>query len=320
MKKKLIGLLLSLSSISFASEVCEINSNDLLKELISDHPSIMMSQEIIKGSKSRIDSAYWGFFPTPSVDVSAKEGDRYTTVARLDQPVWTGGKLTSTYDIAKSREEVSLNELKETSFNLIENYFTLLEKYTQSKSNIIELEEGLANLSDLEKMLKRRISSGISTPSDNELLKARIQHTQSDLLLAKNRYKVSIMQLELILDKKLSCDINLENIKILHSNNIEDTIDRLLAFHPSLYKANSQIQTAKYQLDNTKASIMPNLSLRAEYRRGDLYNDDYNKEDSNQSLVYLTFTANTKAGLSSLSDIQEAKIKINEHLKINIFN
>lgn len=312
MKRKIIGIILGLTSLSFASEVCETNSNELMKQLVSNHPSIKMSQEIIKASRQRIDSAFWGFFPTPSVDVSAKDGDRYTTVARLDQPIWTGGKLTSQYDMAKSKEEESLNELKETSFYLIENYLTILEKYTQATANIKELNEGLDNLLELKEMLKRRIDSGVSSTSDNELLNARIQQTKSDLILAENRHKVAIMQLELILDRKLTCDINLNRINILHSNKIEDTIDRLLQFHPTIYKTNSQIQTAKYELDNTKASIMPNLSLRGEHRRGDLYNEDYDRDSSNQSVVYLTFTANTKAGLSALSDIEAARLKVNE--------
>ncbi|RXI37608.1 hypothetical protein CRU99_11670 [Malaciobacter mytili] len=312
MKKKIIGIILSITSLSFASEVCEIGSNELMKQLVSNHPSIKMSQEIIKASKERIDSAFWGFFPTPSVDVSAKNSDRYTTVARLDQPIWTGGKLTSNYDIAQSKEKESLYELGETSFNLIENYFVILEKYIQSKSNIDELNIGLNNLLELKEMLERRIDSGISSTSDSELLKARIQQIRSDLILAQNRLKVSIMQLELILDKKLDCEIDLNKIILLHSSNIEDSINRLLSFHPSVFKINSQIQTAKYELENTKASIMPNLSLRGEHRRGDLYNENYDKENSNQSVVYLTFTASTNAGLSALSNIEAARIKVNE--------
>ena len=312
MKKKILGVLLGLSSLSFASEVCNTDSNELMSQLVSNHPSIKMSQEMIKASKQRVDSAYWNFYPTPSVDVSAKDGDSYTTVARLEQPIWTGGKLSSQYDMAISKEEESLNELKETSFFLIENYLTILEKYAQSKFNILELEEGLGNLLELKKMLQRRINSGVSSDSDNELLKARIQQIKSDLVLAKNRQKVAVMQLELILDKKLKCDINLKKVDILHNNNIEDTINNLLSSHPTIFKTNSQIKIAKHKLENTKASIMPNLSLRAEHRRGDLYNDDYDRDSSNQTIVYLTFTASTNAGLSAFSDIEAAKLRVNE--------
>ena len=106
MKIKTSLIISLITTVSFASEVCKTNSDELLSLLLSNHPSIKMSQEMIKGAQERVDSAFWGFFPTPSVDVSAKDSDSYTTVARLDQPVWTGGKLTSNYDIATSKEKV----------------------------------------------------------------------------------------------------------------------------------------------------------------------------------------------------------------------
>lgn len=310
MKNKLL-LTALLSLPVFGNDMCKTNSDELLSKLVTNHPSIKMSQEIIKGAKERVDSAFWGFFPTPSVDVSARDSDRNVAVARLDQPVWTGGKLTSKYDMATSKEKENIFELEETSYRLIENFLNVLENYTQSKANIIELQEGLKNLNEFNEMLDRRMDAGVSSNSDKDLLNARIEQINSDMIVAKNRYKVATLQLELMLDTKINCDVNLNNVLLIHSNNIEDSIHRLLEFHPALKKSDAQIQTTKYELDNTKASIMPNVSLRAEHREGDLYNDNYDKS-TNQNLVYMTFTATTNAGLSAMSDIAAAKIKINE--------
>ena len=311
MKKKLSLVMYLLTSVSFASEVCKTDSDELLSQLLLNHPSIKMSQEVIKGAQKRVDSAFWGFFPTPSVDVSAKDNDRYTTVARLDQPIWTGGKLTSKYDIATSKEKENIFELEENSYKLIENYLNILENYLQSKANIIELKEGAENLNKFSQMLDRRMEAGVSSNSDKDLLNARVEQIKSDMILAKNRFKVATLQLELLLDTKIDCDINFKDINILHSNDIEDSIKRLLDFHPSLKKSLAQIETSKYEEDNTKAAIMPNLNLRFEHREGDLYTDDYDKSND-QDIVYLAFTATTNSGLSSFSDMAAAKIKINE--------
>ena len=283
-----------------------------MEQLISNHPSIKMAQEMVKASQKRVDSAFWEFFPTPSVDVSAKNGDRYTTVARLDQPIWTGGKLTSQYDMARSKEKENLYLLQENSYKLIENFLSILENYIQAKNNIFQLQIGLDKHYELLKMLERRMDAGVSSSSDESLLQSRIEQINSDMASAKNRYKVAVMQLELMLERKLNCDVELANINLLHSKHIENSIDRMLNSHPSLQKANLEIQTAKYELDNTKSSIMPNVSLRAEHIRGDLYNENYDKDSSNQSVVYVTFTASTNAGLSAISDIQAAKIRVNE--------
>ena len=133
MKIKLSLIACIFTTISFASEVCKTDSDDMLSQLLSNHPSVKMSQEVIKGAKESVDSAYWGFFPTPSVDVSGKDSDRHTAVARLDQPIWTGGKLTSKYDMATSKEKENVYELEENSYKLIESYLNILESYLQEK-------------------------------------------------------------------------------------------------------------------------------------------------------------------------------------------
>jgi outer membrane protein, adhesin transport system len=295
----------------FGNEMCKTNSDELMSKLVANHPSIKMSQEMIKGAKERIDSAFWGFFPTPSVDVSARDSDRNVTVARLDQPLWTGGKLTSKYDMATSKEQENLFDLQATSYKLIENYLNVLDSYAQSKANIVELQIGLNNLNRLNDMLDRRMDAGVSSNSDKDLLNARIEQINSDMIMAKNKYKVAILQLELMLDTKIDCDVNIKEIQLNHSNNIEDYINRLLSYHPALKKSTAEIQTTKYELDNTKASIMPNVSVRAEHREGDLYDKNYDKSND-QSLIYVALTASTGAGLSSMSDIAAAKVKINE--------
>lgn len=180
-----------------------------------------------------------------------------------------------------------------------------------SKANIVELQIGLNNLNRLNDMLDRRMDAGVSSNSDKDLLNARIEQINSDMIMAKNKYKVAILQLELMLDTKIDCNVNIKEIQLNHSNNIEDYINRLLSYHPALKKSTAEIQTTKYELDNTKASIMPNVSVRAEHREGDLYDKNYDKSND-QSLIYVALTASTGAGLSSMSDIAAAKVKINE--------
>lgn len=307
--KKSFLLILLTCNIGFSYEICKTNSDELLSQLVINHPSIKMSQESINIARERIDSAFWGFFPTPSVDISARDNDRNLTTARIEQPIWTGGKLTSNYELATSKEKENIYGLQETSYKLIENFLNMLNTYMQSKANLIELEEGLSNLNKFDEMLTRRIEAGISSDSDKNLLNARIEQINSEIMLAKNRYKVSKMQLELILDREILCDINLKNI-ILKDLNIEDSLNSLITNHPSVKKAQIQIETTKYELDNKKASYMPNVTLRAEHRDGDLYYKD--TKDDNQDLVYVNLTANFGAGLSAMSEIKASKLRVNE--------
>ncbi len=298
-------------NLSFASSVCETKTNEILTRLVENHPNLKMSQEILKGSTEKIDAAMWNFYPTPSLDISARDEDRHTVVARLEQPLWTGGKLTSNYNIAISRDKENFYSLQETSYKLIDEILNILENYLQSKMNIIELEEGLLNLQKFDEMINRRIDAGVSSNSDKDLLNARLEQIKSDLIMAQNRHKVSLSQLELFLDTKIECDINLSNDKLNEIDNLEDSIKKMIELHPSLKRLDYEIETAKNELESIKSSIMPNLELRAEHREGDLYQRDYNK-NNNQDLIYLSFNMTTNAGLSIKSNINAARIKINE--------
>jgi len=309
--KKILLLSLIFLNLSYSNQVCSVDSNELLSYLIPNHPSIKMSQQTINGANEKIDAAKWGYFPTPSVEVSARDEERYNTTVRIEQPIWTGGKLTSRHNIEISKGEEALYSLEENSYKLMENFFNVLENYAQATSQIKEFQDGLDTLYSLDEMLDRRMEAGVSSSSDKDLLKSRIDQINSDLILAKNRYKISIMQLELMLDRKVECNINLNKITVLHNNLIENSLERMKEFHPSLKKADKEIQTSEYELDNTKASIMPNLNLRLEHKNGDLYNENYDKSN-NQNIVYLAFSATTNAGLSALSEINAAKIKVLE--------
>ena len=87
LKIKLSLIACIFTTISFASEVCKTDSDDMLSQLLLKHPSVKMSQEAIKGAKYKVDSAFWNYFPTPSVDFSARDEGRNTTVARVEQPL-----------------------------------------------------------------------------------------------------------------------------------------------------------------------------------------------------------------------------------------
>ena len=309
MNNKIILSILFASVSSFASDICQINSSELLNEILLSHPSIQASSEAIKGSDARIDSAKWGYYPTPSVEMSVKDKDRYTTVARLDQPLWTGGKLDSAYDIATSKKNETMYEFQETSYKLIENFLSILQNYTTSKANIIELEKGLKTLNEFSEMLDRRVDAGVSPYADKELINSRIKQINSDLIVAKNKYKVSLLQIEQLLSHTMKCGINVSSVNVLESNDIETLIKKMLDSHPSFKKIAHQIKTAQFELESTKASVMPDLKLRAEHQRGSLYDDNTNLS---QNLIYATFSVTTHAGLSAFSNVEAAKVKVHQ--------
>lgn len=282
--------------------------SDILKSTYSYYPSLKLSSEQVKEAQLNIDSAMWGFYPTPSVDVSARNG-KSLTVARVDQPLWTGGKLTSNVDIAKAKKEEITLSSDEIAYRLTESIFNILQTYFQAKYSIEALKKGKDRLLKLNEMLQRRIEAGVSSKSDNDLIASRINQLEADLISYQTKMKIASLQLENFTGEKIG-DIVLENnnnITFIDTQTSIDMTDLLLSSNPTLKKLESMVKTASLEAQKAEALIYPNLSLRAEHQRGSLYD---NATNTNESLIYLTLQASTGAGLSMVSNIEASKVKI----------
>lgn len=290
---------------------CQVFFKDLLADGLSSHPSISMSKDILEGAEHGVDSAFWGYFPTPSVDVSVVDKDKTQTTFRLDQPLWTGGELDSTYEKAKAKKDEALHSYDEYQYKLIENYVTTLENYLQAERNIEVLNDNKRQFNDLHEMLDRMITAGISSDSDKNLLQSRLAMIYSDLVVAKAKLKVSKIQFEILGSKQIDCNVKFQYTELFTSNiDIEKLIEDELNFHPSLKEIDAQIRSAISEVDRTKSKIWPNLILRAEHREGSIY--DEIAEPADQNLLYVTFQFTPGAGLSSLSNINEAKMNVSK--------
>lgn len=288
------------------SGTCVSSVETLMNASFKTYPSIQASRYIIQGADAQVEGAKWNYFPTPSVDVSQGSGRTGTTM-RLDQPLWTGGKLDATVDIAQSRKNESLYALDESAYVLMENLLRVLQNYVQADGSIYALEDGKQQLEVFDQMLSRRIEAGVSSLADSELIKSRLSQISADLTVARSKRNTARSQLELLIGGKLECDIEFGNNKIIRQTTpIEQMMDQMIQTHPSLKKLTEQIKTAEAEKERAKAVIWPNVSLRAEHLRGSMYSD----QSVTDNLVYVAVSMSPGAGLSALSSIQSAESKI----------
>ncbi len=314
MAKRLLLLLLLLATLHSAENTLRVGNSDaclysvetLMNGSFKTYPSIQSSRYIIQGADASLEGAKWNYFPTPSVDVSQGSGRTGTTI-RLDQPLWTGGKLDATFDIAQSRKNEAEFALDETAYTLIENLLRVLQNYVQADGSIHANEEGKKQLELFEQMLSRRIEAGVSSVADSELIKSRLSQINADLVVAKSKQKTAQSQLELLIGSRLECGIDFGNKNVLEQKaQIDEMTAQMLSTHPTLKKLSEQIKTAEAEKTKAKAVIWPNVSLRAEHIRGSMYSD----QSTTDNLVYVAVSMSPGAGLSALSGIQNAEAKV----------
>ena len=310
-----VAMILTIFSSLYSSDTTFHISNDttcvyrvetLLNASFKTYPSIQVSRYMIQGADAQVEGAKWSYFPTPSVDVSQASGRRSTTF-RLDQPLWTGGKLDASFDIAQSRKNESEFALDESSYLLVDNFLRILQNYVQADRSITAYQEGKKQLELFEEMLSRRIEAGVSSLADRELIKSRLAQINADLTVSLLKRKTSQEQLELLISNRMECGIEFENQNVLQQRTpIDQMMQQMLGSHPSLKKLSAQIKTAEAERAKAKAALWPNVSLRAEHQNGSLYFDQTNSNNQ----IYVSVQASPGAGLSSLSNIQSAEAKV----------
>ena len=81
----------------------------LIASSLASHPAAQGQRALVQSAEAGVDSARWQFYPTPSVSIetanagaadSLYQGDSRVSTMRLQQALWTGGRLSSGMDKA----------------------------------------------------------------------------------------------------------------------------------------------------------------------------------------------------------------------------
>lgn len=295
--------------IVFIFSVIQLFANtsveDLISKVVNNHPSITMSKEAIKSSEEGVDSAMWQYFPTPSVEVARGSNSNQIT-ARLEQPIWTAGRLDANYNKALSGEKEALFELEEKKYKLIEMILTHSQNYVQAKYSKEALIDGIIRLDSFSEMIDRRISVGLSSISDKRLLELRLSQIKSDFISAEHKERTALKQLSLLLGEKITQIDFTDNI-FVENKSTEELISKIDEVSPTLARYEEKIKGAIYDIDKEEASLYPTLTVAAEHRKGDIYTENYN---TTNNAIYLKLQSQFGAGLSNLSKVKQAKIEL----------
>jgi adhesin transport system outer membrane protein len=289
------------------NKACTKEVGQLLEDAYKHYPSIRASKQFVLSAKAEVESTKWNYFPTPTVDYSTGAGGRTGGNFRLDQPIWTGGKLDALSEASASRERQAQAMLDESAYSLATIFLNLLEQFVQADGEIKSFTKGKEQLEKFSEMLIRRVEAGVSSESDHALLQSRIAQVEADLITAKSRFLMAKSQLEVLIGKPLECGISFKNDALIRRNmSFGKLKDEMLSSHPTLKTYEAQIAITQAEKKGTDAAILPNVSLRAERQRGSVFVDGIQTD----TLVYGAVTFSPGAGLSALSNSENAKYKV----------
>lgn len=280
------------------------------------HPTVQAGLSQIESARQDVEGAKWQFMPTPSIgaEKSSKAADnltdRRTTYARLQQPLWTGGRLTSQLDKAQAQETVVGLVLEEQRQSLSTRWLQLWAEVQVSELK----EKALAQSEDQHRkyvtQVQNRAQAGHSPRSDVQLSLTRLAAVQAELEQARAQKRQAISRLEQMYGSpmptaSIAWTASLQNTAATNTQptrTAQDWLAQVEDKHPSLQKAKAVMRNVQADVALAKSRTTPEV-----YVRGEIINGDISKTNRQ---IYIGVSSSFGAGLSTLSTIAAAQAKL----------
>lgn len=290
--------ILNTATNAFAQGSDELHQ--LLFSVWENHPTLKAKRADRNATRAGVTVAERQFWPTPSVssDIGPADaqGRTQATTARITYPLFTGGQLSADLEIADLKHRLAETEIEIVGRDLVMQFIDLYRTWWLHSARIDNYQMALAQMDNLIQTLKRRATAGVSAKQD--LAQAELQwlRMQDDL-------RQTLKQRDSVLADMVTFGgqgMWPKHYPLLHwprapFAQIPDLTGRVLATHPSISLSDWQTALAQAELKRSKASALPNISLRLEKQYG-----AYQGTQSPASRVFLNSQFTLGAGLSAI--------------------
>jgi adhesin transport system outer membrane protein len=307
-----VVIFFALFSINASAQKLE----NLIALALSSNPLTKSQQSLVESAKVGVDSAKWQFYPTPSVSVEMAntsssdllyQGDKRVSIGRIQQPLWTGGRLTAGVNKAEAGLAVSQASLEEARLQLglrvVQAYGDWLSAHLKTLAN----EKSLATHIRLHDQVKRRVNEGTSANSDLTLAIARLEAISAELTAVRAQGEVAIARLGQFLGNPVDAALLMKEVALPYSltGNMQEILEQAIDMNPSIIKAQATARVQEVVIDEKRADLSPEVFVRAERQYGNY--TFANGPPENRFFVGLT--SRFGAGLSTLSGIEAARLQ-----------
>ena len=309
----IIGLLLVVQPVQ------AIDLKQLIALSLQSHPSIASQQLTVKSGEADVNSANWQFYPTPNLQVSTGsfsdrsvfgDFDEVKATVSLEQPLWTGGRLTGGLDKANSALNEERERLRQTqralAFRVVQSYGDWLSASLRMKG----WEESLATHFRLKSSVGRRLVEGVASKSDQLLANSRLQSVIADLAAVRAQEQVALSTLsQLVGEKMMSQQMGISLPLPSQTDNLEQMMEQALALSPDVQQALDLVDVAKADLVIQESERWPDLFFRAEHQFGTRQALQSSQSDTRpDTRVSVGLRTKFGAGLSTFSGANASRL------------
>ena len=320
MRRAVRTLLLVLPLFSGAAQASSLPG--LITTVLAVHPSLRAQRALGSSSQEAVNAARWQFYPTLSVnmeqartseqDPSYRAGNNRVTTVRLQQPIWTGGRLTSSLNRAQASALAADAGLavarQDLALRVVQAYADWYGGYIKTTA----YEKSLQSHLRLRQQILQRIAHGVSAANDLTLVSGRIEQTQAELITSQAQQQAALSRLSQLsgipidgatLAGDLSRPLGLPEAS-------QRLVEQAQSDNPNIARLIANVQIQEAEMASRKAALTPEVYVRAERQYGNVSLGN----TPPQNRVFLGVSSNFGAGLSELSEVSGAQARLDAAL------
>lgn len=296
----LLGMLAHACSV-FASTTWTLEA--ALRAALATHPLIESRRASEEAARAERAAAEWQRYPTPSLEMAQQSSGGGGFLLRVDQPIWTGGKITADIDSAKQRERAShaftLEAHEEVALKVIDAIVEIARQQARARhaAQSVNAHEKLLN------MIRRRVQQEVSPVSDQRLAESRLFASLGEMSAIEQQRRAALTQLSQLVNGQVDA-VDVASIEASVKDlpeQLDQVLSDALTHAPVLQRIMAEIDAASAEIKSRRASFLPHLYLRLERKQG----------DTSDVRAMLVLQAQPGAGLSALSGIDAALARRN---------
>lgn len=275
--------------------------SELLQQSLASHPNVLAKRASAAAAESDHDSALWQRFPTPSLQTISGAGLATATgnLSRfqLQQPLWTGGRITAAIDATQFRKNAADSVVNETRQDLS---LRVVAAYVEASRQQWREEQGRRGVEEHRRLLgliDRRVRQEVNASVDRELAQSRLYQAINDLSLNTQQRQSALTQLSQLTGRPVTSIVALDPSVLAVPKSEDLALEQAIAASPTLARIAEEERAAGADVDSKRSVLWPQVGVRFERDFGGL----------SDSRVMLVLEAQPGAGLSAGTDISAAR-------------
>lgn len=299
MKFKMISLSVMLLAATSAQAQQNWTIDQIMQSAMSSHPLILGKRSAQTAAISDREGAEWQRYPTASIEANTQSGG--AGLLRIEQPIWTGGRITSGINAATGKLDAAGAAVEEARQQLSLKVIAATIEALRQQSRKLHNMAGVKEHEELLARIQRRVAKEVSAVADQNLASSRLYTAANDLSATNQALNNALTQLTQLAGQPVEA-VSEQGLKDEGAPpSLDVAITKALAYSPTIRRLAREEEIALATIGSKRSAYMPQLALRLESMRQPTNNGIQTTSMMTYNRAMLVLSAQPGAGLSAKS-------------------